>query len=227
VRRKREAITSDPTREKLLGVAGRVFADRGYQAATIREICLRAAANVAAVNYHFGGKLGLYTEVLQESVRAAQIEAVQNALDQNAPPEDILRAVIRARLRGVCRGDLPDWHFRILAHELVQPTPALRQLINKVARPIYKRLLELIGGMIGLPPNDDKTRLCANSVMGQILTYVLAGPLLAGVWAELKMTPEQVERIADHIADFSLSYLQDFRSKHRAITPARKPGVSK
>jgi AcrR family transcriptional regulator len=227
VRRKREAITSDPTREKLLGVAGRVFADRGYQAATIREICLRAAANVAAVNYHFGGKLGLYTEVLQESVRAAQIEAVQNALDQNAPPEDILRAVIRARLRGVCRGDLPDWHFRILAHELAQPTPALRQLINKVARPIYKRLLELIGGMIGLPPNDDKTRLCANSVMGQILTYVLAGPLLAGVWAELKMTPEQVERIADHIADFSLSYLQDFRSKHRAITPARKPGVSK
>jgi AcrR family transcriptional regulator len=227
VRRKREAITSDPTREKLLGVAGRVFADRGYQAATIREICLRAAANVAAVNYHFGGKLGLYTEVLQESVRAAQIEAVQNALDQNAPPEDILRAVIRARLRGVCRGDLPDWHFRILAHELAQPTPALRQLINKVARPIYKRLLELIGGMIGLPPNDDKTRLCANSVMGQILTYVLAGPLLAGVWPELKMTPEQVERIADHIADFSLSYLQDFRSKHRAITPARKPGVSK
>ena len=227
MRRKREAITSDPTREKLLGVAGRVFADRGYQAATIREICLRAGANVAAVNYHFGGKLGLYTEVLQESVRAAQIEAVQNALDQNAPPEDILRAVIRARLRGVCRGDLPDWHFRILAHELAQPTPALRQLINKVARPIYKRLLELIGGMIGLPPNDDKTRLCANSVMGQILTYVLAGPLLAGVWAELKMTPEQVERIADHIADFSLSYLQDFRSKHRAITPARKPGVSK
>ena len=227
MRRKREAITSDPTREKLLGVAGRVFADRGYQAATIREICLRAAANVAAVNYHFGGKLGLYTEVLQESVRAAQIEAVQNALDQNAPPEDILRAVIRARLRGVCRGDLPDWHFRILAHELAQPTPALRQLINKVARPIYKRLLELIGGMIGLPPNDDKTRLCANSVMGQILTYVLAGPLLAGVWAEQKMTPEQVERIADHIADFSLSYLQDFRSKHRAITPARKPGVSK
>ena len=227
MRRKREAITSDPTREKLLGVAGRVFADRGYQAATIREICLRAAANVAAVNYHFGGKLGLYTEVLQESVRAAQIEAVQNALDQNAPPEDILRAVIRARLRGVCRGDLPDWHFRILAHELAQPTPALRQLINKVARPIYKRLLELIGGMIGLPPNDDKTRLCANSVMGQILTYVLAGPLLAGVWAELKMTPEQVERIADHIADFSLSYLQDFRSKHRVITPARKPGVSK
>ena len=43
--------------------------------------------------------------------------------------------------------------------------------------------------MIGLPPDDDKTRLCAFSVMGQILVYVFAIPLLAGVWPELKMTP--------------------------------------
>ena len=221
------AIASDPTREKLLEVAGRVFADRGYQAATIREICVRAGANVAAVNYHFGDKFGLYTEVLRQSMRAAQIEAVKNALDQNAPPEDILRAVIRARLRGVSRAGLPDWHFQILVHELSQPTPALRQLMNKVAQPICKRLLELIGGMIGLPSDDDKTRLCAISVMGQILAYVLAGPLLAGVWPELKMTPQQVERIADHIADFSLSYLSDFRSKHRAIIPVREQRLSK
>jgi TetR/AcrR family transcriptional regulator, regulator of cefoperazone and chloramphenicol sensitivity len=227
VRRKRAPAASDPTREKLLEVAGRVFADRGYQAATIREICVQAGANVAAINYHFCDKMGLYTEVLQQSVRASQIEAIQNALDKTARPEDILRAVIRARLRGVCRGDLPDWHFQILAHELAQPTPAFRQLIKKVAEPIFKRLLELIGGMIGLPPQDDKTRLCAISVVGQILAYVTATPLLAGVWPGLKMTPEQVERIADHIADFSLSYLQDFRSEHEPITRVREPRVSK
>jgi AcrR family transcriptional regulator len=227
VKRKRRPATSDPTREKLLDVAGRIFADRGYRAATIREISVAAGANVAAVNYHFGDKLGLYTEVVQQSVRAAEIEAIHSALDQSAPPEEILRAVIRARLRSICRGDLPDWHFRILAHELAQPTPALRQVISEVGRPIFERLLQLIGGMIGLPANDDKTRLCAISVMGQILAYVFAGPLLAGVWPELKMTPEQVERIADHIADFSLSYLHDFRLKHGAITPAMEPRVSR
>jgi hypothetical protein len=95
---------------------------------------------------------------------------------------------------------------------VAEPTPALRRLINKVGRPIFQRLLELIGGMIGLPAEDDKTRLCAISVMGQILVYVLASPLLTGVWPELKMTPVQVDRIADHIADFSLSYIQNFRS---------------
>ena len=60
------------TRDKLIEAAGHVFAERGYRAATIREICRRAGANVAAVNYTFGDKMGLYTEVLRHSVRAAQ-----------------------------------------------------------------------------------------------------------------------------------------------------------
>jgi AcrR family transcriptional regulator len=226
-KRQRQPATPDPTREKLLEVAGPIFADRGYRTTTIREICAGAGANVAAINYHFGDKLGLYTEVLQQSVRAAQLIAVQNTLDQNTPPEDILRALIRARLRSINGKDLPDWHSRLLAHELAQPTPALRQLVDKVARPIFKRLQELIGGMIGLPANDGKTRLCAISVVGQVFAYVLPGPLLSEIWPELKMTPEQVERIADHIADFSLSYLQDFRSKHGTITPVRKRRLSK
>ena len=100
-------------------------------------------------------------------------------------------------------------------------TAALRQLINKVGRPLFERMLGLIGGMIGLPANDDKTRLCAISVMGQILVYVFSLPLLTGVWPELKMTPEQVERIADHIADFSLAYIQNLRSGNSAANPDR------
>ena len=127
VRRKHQTATTDPTREKLLEVAGPIFADLGYQATTIREICAGAGANVAAINYHFGDKLGLYTEVLQQSVRAVQLIAVQNTLDQNTPPEEILRALIRARLRSISGDDLPDWHSRLLAHELAQPTPIPRE----------------------------------------------------------------------------------------------------
>jgi AcrR family transcriptional regulator len=211
----------------LLEVAGPIFADRGYQATTIRKICAGAGANVAAINYHFGDKLGLYTEVLQQSVRAAQLLAVQNTLDENTPPEEVLRALIRARLRSINGKSLPDWHSRLLAHEFAQPTPALRQLVDKLARPIYKRLLELIGRIISLPPNDENTRLCAISVVGQVFAYVLPSPLLTEIWPELKMTPEQVERVADHIADFSLSYLQDFRLKHGSMTPSRKQRLSK
>ena len=231
-KRSRKPAPSDPTRDKLLDVAGRIFADRGYRAATIREICIAAGANVAAVNYHFGDKLGLYTEVVRQSARLAEFQAAQIALDLSAPPEEILRAVIRARIHSLFRADRPDWNFQITAHELAQPTPALRRLVNKAGQPLFHRLLGLIGGMIGLPANHEKTRLCAISLLGQIMVYALAGPLVTAIWPEFEPTPEQVERIADHIADFSLSYIQNFRSTNtvRSIQRSKrsiKPRASK
>ena len=232
VKRSRRLATADPTRDKLLDVAGRIFADRGYRAATIREICVAAGANVAAVNYHFGDKLGLYTEVVRQSARLAEFQAAQIALDLSAPPEEILRAVIRARIHSLFRGDRPDWNFRIMAHELAQPTPALRRLVNKAGQPLFHRLLGLIGGMIGLPAEDESTRLCAISLLGQIMVYALAGPLVTAIWPKFELTPDQVERIADHIADFSLSYIQNFRSETstrsiKRTRPAVKPRASK
>src|SRR5450755_1893914 len=122
-RAKRNA--SDLTRNKLIDAAGYVFAERGYRAATIREICRRAGANVAAVNYTFGDKMGLYTEVLRHSVRAAQTPAMKAALDPSLSPEDTIRAVIRARLSGLCREARPDWHLRLVMHEFSRPTSAM------------------------------------------------------------------------------------------------------
>jgi AcrR family transcriptional regulator len=212
------------TREKLVEAAGHVFAERGYHATTVREIAKRSGANIAAVNYHFGGKLGLYTEVLQQLVRAARVNAINSALDQNAAPEEILRTVIGARLQSVTRPDLQDLHFRIVMHELVQPTPALSRIVNEVTRPIYERLLELVGRIIDLPPKSEKTRLCVNSIMGQILVYILAGPLLIRLWPELEMTQEQVDRIAKHIGDFSLMYLRQANSDDRRATVSSRRG---
>lgn len=195
------------TREKLLAAAGQVFAERGYYNVTIREICRRAGANVAAVNYTFGDKLGLYTEVLRQSVRASQTAVLAATLDSAATPEELLRKVIRARLLSLCGGTRPDWHFRIVMHEFSQPTPAMARVIDEGMRPIYNRVRKAVGKMIGLPPNH-KTRLCNNSIMGQVLFYTFSQPVLARLQPELKLTPEQLERIADHITEFSLAYLK-------------------
>ena len=196
------------TRDKLIEAAGYVFAERGYRDATIREICRRAGANVAAVNYTFGDKMGLYTEVLRHSVRAAKTAAMSAALHSNLSAEETIRGVVRARLMSLCRETRPDWHIRLVMHEFSHPTPAMARVVDEGMRPIYDRMRKAVGEVIGLPPDHETTRLSVNSIVGQILFYTFSWPVLSHLMPELKLTPEQLDRIADHIADFSLAYLK-------------------
>src|ERR1700743_2110968 len=206
---------SDATRDKLIEAAGRVFAERGFQAATVREICRRAEANVAAINYHFGDKLGLYTAVLQQSVKAAKIEALRHALDGDAPPEEILRRVIRARLESAARQGLPDWQVGIMAHEFAHPTPALAHIVDTVSKPLFARVLDVMGKIAGLPADDRTLQLCAYSLMGPILFNALASPLLTIPWPQGKLPPEMPPTTADHITASSLAYLRQLAAKTR------------
>ena len=203
------------TRDKLIEAAGEVFAERGYRAATIREICGRAGANVAAVNYTFGDKMGLYTEVLRHSVRAAQSALMSAALDSRLSPEDTIRAVIRARLMSLCREARPDWHIRLVMHEFSHPTAAMGRVVDEGMRPIYDRVRKAVAKIIDLPADHETTLLSVNSIVGQILFYTFSRPVLAHLQPALKLTPNQLDRIADHIADFSLTYLKKVgQSKH-------------
>jgi AcrR family transcriptional regulator len=200
--------TLDLTRDKLIEAAGHVFAERGYRAATIREICRRAGANVAAVNYTFGDKMSLYTEVLRHSVNASKTAAMNAAMDSSVSPEDLIRGVIRARLMSMCKETKPDWHFRLVMHECSQPTTAMARVVDEGMRPIYDRMRRAVGEVIGLPPDHETVRLSVNSIVGQILFYTVSRPVLAHLQPELKLTANQLDRIADHIADFSLAYLK-------------------
>ncbi len=207
-RRRTARHASDLTRNKLIEAAGHVFAERGYRSATIREICRRAGANVAAVNYTFGDKMGLYTEVLRQSVLMAQNPEMTAALDDSHSPEDTIRGVIRARVRSLCRQDRPEWHLRLVMHEFSYPTPAMARVVDEGIRPVHDRMRVAVSKIIGLPAEHETTRLSVNSIVSQFLFYTFSRPVLARLQPELKLTPDQVDRIADHIADFSLAYLK-------------------
>lgn len=201
---------ADPTRTKLLEAAGQVFAEQGFQAATIREICARAGANVAAVNYHFGDKGELYEEVLRQAAYSVHDASLREALaDKN--PREALRRMIRHMVERMYAANRASWTMRLMAHELVQPTPSLARVVDEIIAPTSAMIRGVIGQLLGLPPDHDKTRFCAFSVMAQVIHYVQARPVIERLWPELKMTDKNLERIARHIADFSLAYLTSKR----------------
>jgi len=204
----------DAIRAKLISAAGEVFAEYGFQTATVREICRRAGANVAAVNYYFRDKLGLYTEVLSASILDNQGEAMRQALALSKTPEDALSKFIEGMLNRMHGEGRPAWHIRIMAHEMAQPTPALAHVIDEVIRPRYDQLRVIIGQILHRPPDHETTRLCAHSVIGQLIHYIHGRPVIAVLWPDLKLVkPKDRQLVANHIADFTLRNLRALRKK--------------
>src|SRR2546422_8421548 len=73
------------TRERLLEAAERLFAERGFSATSVRALTSEARSNVASVNYHFGGKEGLYREMFRRrlvALREQRIAGIRRAMDE-------------------------------------------------------------------------------------------------------------------------------------------------
>ena len=75
---------SEITRERILKTAARLFADRGYEATSIRTIATKANVNQAAINYHFKSKDGLYGEVLRKALRGLTEYQLSHAQETQA-----------------------------------------------------------------------------------------------------------------------------------------------
>lgn len=204
------AADNEETRNKLLYAASAVFADRGFYAATVRDICRRAGVNLALVNYHFGNKSELYTEVLRNAVK--EPERMQEAyalFAQGDEPELVLRKVIRVLLDLMIeRRERGHLNIRLMMHELARPTPAIGKVVDEFVKPLHDRLRRLVGQILNLSPEHEKTRLSTQSIIGQMIHYAHHSPVIRRLWPDLKMSLPQRQMVADHIADFSLSYLK-------------------
>ena len=198
------------TRERLLEAAGAVFARRGFRAATVREISQQACANVAAVNYHFGDKEQLYSAVLKYALDSAIKKYPPDlGVPENSPPEERLRAFVRSILLRILDEGRPAWHGRLMVREMARPTAALDQLIEEAIRPLHKRLASIIRELIGSDASDERVRLCTLSIIGQSVFYQYAQPVVSKLY-EQKFAPADIERLAEHITQFSLGAIKAF-----------------
>ena len=197
--------TSESTHERLLDAAGKAFADKGYRAATVREICGLAGANVAAVNYHFGSKRKLYAEVLSSIFRYAMGRYPPDlGQDEATTPAERLYAFVRAFLLRLLDPEKPAWHRRLLAREMREPSPMMRGVIEKRIRRSHELLHEILTELLGARATPCHMELCVASITAQCLFYQRRRHMVWRALRHVKVSPEGVEALARHITEFSL-----------------------
>lgn len=212
-----EQVTSSPeipptsadsgatTRARLLEAAGEVFAERGFRNATVRDICARAGANIAAINYYFQGKDSLYLHVVEYAQQRTQ-ESRPIIVDAAAEPREQLRQFLVSFVARVLDPAGPAWHAKLMLREMVEPTPALDRVVTTSIRPTFEALTSIIARIApGL--SEHEARLCASSVLGQCLVHRHCQPVMRRLFPEQGSTGEDLERLAEHVYRFSLAGL--------------------
>ncbi len=213
MRAKVRAAVDVETRDRLLKSAEYLFADRGYANVTVRDICHDAHANVAAVNYYFGDKLGLYREVLQVAIDAVR-ETTEEARAAGAgcPPEEKLRRYIAVFLRRVLSPGHETVH-RLIQREFDDPTAALDELVERGIRPRVEYLATVVAEITGCEPTDPLALRCVGSIMSQTLVYARRNPVAQRLGFRFTGSPKQIDEAARHIAEFSVAGVRAVASR--------------
>ncbi len=201
-------MSSNHTRIRLIDAAGPIFATKGFEAATVREICHRAGANLAAVNYHFGSKEGLYAATVRQAHPNRLEQRFVPEYAPGTPPADRLRAFVGVLLSRLLELKTTDWQWRLLLREITDPTPMCREMLQGHFRAGFGALLGIIDEVVepGVPP--PRRHQIALSIVAQCVYYRSAASIIPMLVDEEELAAHyHTEALADHVTRFSLAAL--------------------
>jgi AcrR family transcriptional regulator len=199
------------TRQRLLEVAGAVFAEQGFKCATVREICKRADANVAAINYHFGDKQALYSETLRYWVRESLAKYPPNmGISESSSPEEKLRAYVRSFFWRIFDEGRPSWYGKLMAREMIEPTHALDECAKETMRPIVDLLRQIVRELMPAA-GEDQVRRVGFSIIGQVVFYHHCRTAIDKIEPDACFTREEIDKLAEHVIEFSLAAMKNMK----------------
>lgn len=202
----------DNTRHALLEAAGPLFAQKGFDGASIRAIAERAKANIAAVNYHFGSKEILYLEVLKWAVLESEgkrpvafLESLE-ASNNRAEVAALIVDLVRARFYSFLSPERPLWQGQLIMRSMIEPNEALRAVVKQIFVPDHQALITILHrAKPELDPQE--LDLMAYGLTAQIIFYVFARVPVLQLMNKEQYDTEFLETATRHVAGATLKLL--------------------
>lgn len=188
------------TRRRLLDAAAELFALHGYRNVAVRDICEQACANIAAVNYHFGGKDKLHLAAIDHARARALKEDPMPAVPKTDGPlsaEQKLRRHLRGMLGRAFATGPAGWYLQIVLREMVDPTPALRHALDDHLGPHQRRLEAIVGQVISEDPDSDRVKDTSCTLLATAIYYQSCRPAVKHMRPDVEFNQDAADRLTD------------------------------
>lgn len=205
-------VERDATRHRLLVAAGELFAQRGFDATSIRDIAKKSRTNIAAVNYHYSTKDNLYLASVQYVAdkmvarRDGALEGLEPCELSPAQAAAALKTLIEREVHAYMSTDIPAWYAPLLLRALLTKSAVVETLYEQILHPdhvVVRQLLKAVSP--GL--SEQETTLWAYSITGQIVFYCLGRVPILMEQRRADYSSEFVARVARHLTDVVFSGL--------------------
>ena len=198
------------TRQHLLEAAGHVFAKKGFERSTAKEICERAGTNTAAVNYYFGGIEALYAAVLDEArSRIVSVRAIELAVEGKTDPRAKLQAALDVVLQTLLGPVSSSWVFQVFGRDMVTPSPTTYAAKEKLILPLARILRGFVGELMGLPEDHPAVARGCVSVMAPICILIIGDRrMMKRAFPSFGLEAEDAPALARHMVDYALAGLE-------------------
>jgi TetR/AcrR family transcriptional regulator, regulator of cefoperazone and chloramphenicol sensitivity len=208
---------SEEMRRKIVEIAGQIFAEVGYEAATVRQITDRAQVNVAAVNYYFGDKSQLYRAVLQ-SITGKTLDLLKQHCVQGTP-EERLHNLIRCILT-VESGDDHWWARQLMAREIVEFRDDQAEPIIEAIRPMQEIAEDIVTDLLGKKTAPESIQFAACMVIPICVNRVPQQRLERKLYAGADFREISMEKTVEQLYQFLLAGIQSLSRKQ---SPKQSP----
>lgn len=208
------ATAADP-RTKLVLAALKLFADKGFEGASTREIADAAGANISAIRYYFGDKAGLYRAAFSEPLGDQPAHACAE-IDLNLPLDAALQAFFAAFLAPLKRGEEVRLVMKLHFREMIEPTGAWTEVIDAEIRPQHEMLVHMLAKRFETSPEDLEVKRLAVSVVGMAVHYFVGQEVINVLAPQLIADTDAIDLLATRLAFYAAAMIDAEGARRRA-----------
>ena len=196
------------TKALIIDCAGSLIAKYGYAKVTSKSICEKAKVNMAAINYHFGSRAGLYVAVLKEIHDfLINVDELNKLYLSDLSPKEKVEIFIDLFVKSLSNDK--NWYIKILAREIVDPSPFINQILSQETLLKLDIISKIFSEYTKLPVTDLKLYSCILNATSSFIVVFLAHNTF-----ELLPVTYSDKDLITHLKRLIFAGLDEFKNEH-------------